>query len=85
MFFQTIYFFDNTPFLNVIVNWIVLAEDGQKMSKSKKNYPDPEIIFDKYWADAMRFYLMNSPVVEAQDLRFSEAWVEEVVKKVILN
>lgn len=76
--------FDNTPFLNVIVNWIVLAEDGQKMSKSKKNYPDPEIIFDKYWADAMRFYLMNSPVVEAQDLRFSEAWVEEVVKKVIL-
>lgn len=76
--------FDNTPFLNVIVNWIVLAEDGQKMSKSKKNYPDPEIIFDKYWADAMRFYLMNSPVVEAQDLRFSEAGVEEVVKKVIL-
>lgn len=76
--------FDNTPFLNVIVNWIVLAEDWQKMSKSKKNYPDPDIIFQKYWADAMRFYLMNSPVVEAQDLRFSEAWVEEVVKKVIL-
>ncbi|MDD5213458.1 MAG: isoleucine--tRNA ligase [Candidatus Gracilibacteria bacterium] len=76
--------FDNTPFLNVIVNGIVLAEDGQKMSKSKKNYPDPEIIFDKYGADAMRFYLMNSPVVEAQDLRFSESGVEEVVKKVIL-
>jgi isoleucyl-tRNA synthetase len=33
---------------NVIVNGIVLAEDGQKMSKSKKNYPDPQIIFDKY-------------------------------------
>jgi isoleucyl-tRNA synthetase len=54
------------------------------MSKSLKNYPDPAKIFDNYWADAMRFYLMNSPVVEAQDLRFSEAWVEEVVKKVIL-
>jgi len=76
--------YDVAPMKNVIVNGIVLAEDGQKMSKSKKNYPDPQIIFDKYWADAMRFYLMNSPVVEAQDLRFIESWVEEVVKKVIL-
>lgn len=76
--------FDNTPFLNVIVNGTVLAEDWHKMSKSKKNYPDPQLIFDKYWADAMRFYLMNSPVVEAQDFRFAESWVEEVVKKVIL-
>ena len=54
------------------------------MSKSLKNYPDPSIVFDKYGADAMRFYLMNSQVVEAQDFRFAEAWVEEVVKKVIL-
>ena len=76
--------FDNTPYLNVIVNGIVLAEDGKKMSKSLKNYPDPSHIFEKYGADAMRFYLMNSPVVEAQDFRFAEAWVEEVVKKVIL-
>lgn len=76
--------FDNTPFLNVIVNGTILAEDWHKMSKSKKNYPDPHEIFDKYWADAMRFYLMNSPAVEAQDFRFSENWVEEVIKKVIL-
>jgi len=76
--------FDSPATLNTIVNGIVLAEDGKKMSKSLKNYPDPTKIFDNYWADAMRFYLMNSPVVEAQDLRFSEAWVEEVVKKVIL-
>ena len=76
--------FDNTPFMNVIVNGTVLAEDGKKMSKRLQNYPAPEIVFDKYWADAMRFYLMNSPVVEAQDFRFTEAWVEEVVKKVIL-
>ncbi|MDP2091217.1 MAG: isoleucine--tRNA ligase [Candidatus Gracilibacteria bacterium] len=76
--------FENTPFLNVIVNGTVLAEDGHKMSKSKKNYPDPHLIFDKYGADAMRFYLMNSPVVEAQDFRFAETGVEEIVKKVIL-
>lgn len=76
--------FDETPFKNCIVNGIVLAEDGKKMSKSLQNYPAPELIFDKYWADAMRFYLLNSPVVEAQDFRFSESWVEEVVKKVIL-
>lgn len=76
--------FDETPFKNCIVNWIVLAEDWKKMSKSLQNYPAPELIFDKYWADAMRFYLLNSPVVEAQDFRFAETWVEEVVKKVIL-
>ncbi len=76
--------FDKPAFLNCVVNWIILAEDGKKMSKSLKNYTDPNILMDKYWADAMRFYLMNSPVVEAQDLRFSDAWVEEVVKKVIL-
>ena len=76
--------FDKAPMKNVIVNGIVLAEDGHKMSKSKQNYPDPKLVFDKYGADAMRFYLMNSPVVEAQDFRFAEAGVEEVVKKVIL-
>jgi len=42
------------------------------MSKSLQNYPAPELIFDKYGADAMRFYLLHSPVVEAQDFRFSE-------------
>lgn len=76
--------FENTPFLNCIVNWIILAEDGKKMSKKLKNYTDPTELMDKHGADAMRFYLMNSPVVEAQDLRFSDGWVEEVVKKVIL-
>ena len=76
--------FDKNPFNNVIVNWIILAEDGKKMAKSLKNYTDPNILMDKFGADAMRFYLVNSPAVEAQDLRFSDAWVEEVVKKVIL-
>ncbi|MDF2379164.1 MAG: class I tRNA ligase family protein [Candidatus Gracilibacteria bacterium] len=76
--------FDKPAFQNVIVNGIILAEDGQKMSKSKKNYPDPKIIFDGYGADAMRFYLMNSPVVKADDMRFAEKGVEEVVRSVFL-
>jgi isoleucyl-tRNA synthetase len=67
-----------------VTNGIVLAEDGQKMSKSKKNYPDPKLIFDKYGADAMRFYLLSSPVVRADDLRFSEKGVEEIIKSVFL-
>jgi len=54
------------------------------MSKSLKNYTDPTILMDKFGADAMRFYLLNSPVVEAQDFRFSDAGVEEVVKKIVL-
>jgi isoleucyl-tRNA synthetase len=76
--------FQKPAFKNVIVNGIVLAEDGQKMSKSKKNYPDPQLVFDKYGADAMRFYLMNSQVVRAEDFRFSEEGVAEVLRKVIL-
>jgi isoleucyl-tRNA synthetase len=76
--------FDKPAFQNVIVNGIVLAEDGQKMSKSKKNYPDPQIIFDQFGADAMRIYLMHSPVVKADDLRFSEKGVQEVVRSTLL-
>jgi len=76
--------FGKSPFKNVIVNGMILAEDGKKMSKRLKNYPEPGIIFDKYGADALRFYLMNSQVVKAEPLRFSEKGVEEVVKKVIL-
>ena len=76
--------FDNTPYYNVIVNGIILAEDGKKMSKSLKNYPDPMDVVNKYWADAIRFYMMNSPAVQAQELRFSEKWVEEIMRKVSL-
>lgn len=58
------------PFKNLIVNGIVLAEDGTKMSKSKKNYPDPTFIADTFGADACRLYLCNSPVVRAEPLKF---------------
>ena len=76
--------FDKTIYKNVVTNGIVLAEDGQKMSKSKQNYPAPEIIFDKYGADAMRFYMMQSPAVHGENLRFAEHGVEEVLKTIIL-
>ena len=76
--------FDKPAFKNCIVNGIILAEDGQKMSKRLKNYPDPTEVLDKYGADALRFYLMNSPVVKADALRFSEKGVLDVVKNFIL-
>lgn len=76
--------FDKPAFRNVIVNGIVLAEDGKKMSKKLKNYPDPAIVMEQYGADAMRWYLMASPAVSANDLRFSEKGVDEVVKSVLL-
>ncbi len=64
--------FDKEAFRNVIVNGIVLAEDGKKMSKRLKNYPDPTEMIEKYGADVLRFYLLYSPVVRAQNLNFSE-------------
>lgn len=73
-----------TPaFQNVIVNGIVLAEDGKKMSKKLQNYPDPNVLLEKYGADALRYYLVSSPVVHAEDLNFSEAGVREAYGKVV--
>ena len=76
--------YNKSSFQNVIVHGIVLAKDGKKMSKRLKNYPDPVYVMDKYGADAMRFYLLNSPVMRAEELRFSEKGVDEVFKKVNL-
>jgi isoleucyl-tRNA synthetase len=76
--------FDRPPFENVIVNGLVLAEDGSKMSKRKKNYPPPDEVLGEYGADALRAYLINSPIVRAEPLRFSEAGVREVVRTVLL-
>lgn len=77
--------FGKSPYKNVIVNGMILAEDGQKMSKSLKNYPDVNYLLDRYGADALRYYLLASPVVEAEDLAFSEKGVDEVVKKIIMR
>lgn len=76
--------FEKPAFKNVIVNGIVLAENGQKMSKRLKNYPDPHEVLNKYGADALRFYLLNSQAVVAGDLRFSERGVEHVLKNMMI-
>ncbi|MBT4120906.1 MAG: isoleucine--tRNA ligase [Candidatus Magasanikbacteria bacterium] len=70
-------------FKNVIVNGIVLAEDGKKMSKRLKNYPDPLEVLEKYGADAMRYYFVSSPAMHSESLNFSEASVREMYNKVI--
>lgn len=76
--------FNKPPFKNLIANGLILASDGQKMSKRKKNYPDPMEIVTKYGADALRLYLVNSPVVKAENLRFKEEGVRDVIKDVFL-
>ncbi|KAF2884395.1 hypothetical protein ILUMI_21774 [Ignelater luminosus] len=76
--------FGKAPFKNLIANGLVLASDGQKMSKRKKNYPDPMEIVSKYGADALRLYLINSPVVRAENLRFKEEGVRDIIKDVFL-
>jgi isoleucyl-tRNA synthetase len=74
---------NNQSFKNVIVNGIVLAEDGKKMSKRLKNYPEPDLILEKFGADALRYYLATSPVMEAENLNFSESGVKDVYNKLI--
>jgi len=76
--------FDKPAFKNLICNGLVLASDGKKMSKRLKNYPDPMEVVNKYGADALRLYLINSPVVRAEPLKFVEAGVFQVVKDVFL-
>ena len=58
----------------------MLAEDGTKMSKRLKNYPDPMDVVNKYGADAVRLFLINSPVVKAENLRFREDGVQAILK-----
>uniref|UniRef100_A0A2N9ESV9 isoleucine--tRNA ligase n=1 Tax=Fagus sylvatica TaxID=28930 RepID=A0A2N9ESV9_FAGSY len=76
--------FGKPAFRNLICNGLVLAEDGKKMSKSLKNYPSPLEVIDDYGADALRLYLINSPVVRAEPLRFKKEGVHGVVKDVFL-
>jgi len=77
--------FGEPSYRHVIANGIVLAEDGLKMAKKLKNYTDPMLLVDKYGADALRYYLLSSPAVRAEDLKFSDRGVDEVLKKVIMR
>lgn len=72
-------------FKNVIVNGIVLAEDGKKMSKKLQNYPDPMKLMEQYGTDALRFYLLSSPVMAAENLNFSEKGVMEVLRNNVMT
>ena len=74
--------FGHAPFENLVTTGTILAEDGSKMSKSKNNYPDPKLVIDKFGADSLRFYLMNSVVMQADNFNFSEKGVESVYRKV---
>ena len=76
--------FGKNAFKNVVVNGIILAEDGRKMSKSLKNYPPVDKVMDKHGADALRLYLMSSPATKAEELRFSEEGVKQVLRQTIL-
>ena len=76
--------FDKPAFQNCIVNGLVLAEDGRKMSKSLKNYTDPVEAINMFGADALRLFLIHSAVVKADDLRYSDAGVREVLKNILI-
>ena len=60
--------FDKPPFLNCICHGVILGDGGQKLSKRLKNYPDPKEVFEKYGADAMRWFMMSSSVMKGQEL-----------------
>jgi isoleucyl-tRNA synthetase len=75
---------DEIPFQNCVVTGLILAEDGRKMSKSLQNYPDPSGVLDAFGADALRAYLIDSPVVRGEPLRFSEDGVRSYVRTVLL-
>lgn len=76
--------YDKPAFKNVIVNGIVAAEDGKKMSKRLKNYTAPDVLMEEFGADAMRLYLINSGLVRAEEMRFSDNGVKDMVRRALL-
>ncbi len=73
--------FGKQSFRHAVTTGTILSEKGEKLSKSRKNFPDPWILFGKYGVDAMRYYLMASPVMQADNVNFSEKDVDEIYKK----
>ncbi|MFM7490234.1 MAG: isoleucine--tRNA ligase [Actinomycetota bacterium] len=76
--------FDRPAFSTCVSHGIVLGDDGQKMSKSLRNYPDPMAVFDQYGADAMRWYLLSSAILRGADFSVTEAGIRETVRQVLL-
>ena len=76
--------FDRPSFSTCVSHGIVLGDDGQKMSKSLMNYPDPMRVFEEYGADAMRWYLLSSPILRGTDLAVTEEGIRDTVRQIIL-
>ncbi|MFT5320098.1 MAG: isoleucyl-tRNA synthetase [Pseudohongiellaceae bacterium] len=76
--------FDKPSFKNVIVNGIVMAEDGKKMSKRLQNYTAPDILMEEFGADALRLYLINSGLVKGEEQRFTDSGVKDMVRRALL-
>jgi len=77
--------FEKASYKNVIVNGLLLAADGEKMSKSKNNYTDPNILVEKFGADAFRYSLLSSSAMAAENTPFTDSNVEESYKKVVMK
>jgi isoleucyl-tRNA synthetase len=76
--------FDRPAFTNCVSHGILLGEDGRKMSKSLRNYPDVYRVFDEYGSDAMRWFLVASPVLRGGDMPVTEAGIRDAVRQVLL-
>lgn len=76
--------FDKPAFKNVIVNGMVLAEDGKKMSKSLRNFTAPDQLMEDFGSDALRLYLINSGLVKGEEQRFTDAGVKDLVRRALL-
>jgi isoleucyl-tRNA synthetase len=76
--------FDRPAFSTCVSHGIVLGDDGQKMSKSLRNYPDPMVVFDTYGADAMRWYLLSSAILRGSDFSVTESGIRDTVRQVLL-
>ncbi|HXH29807.1 MAG TPA: isoleucine--tRNA ligase [Bacteriovoracaceae bacterium] len=76
--------FDKPAFKNVIVNGMVLAKDGKKMSKRLRNYTPPDELIETFGADSLRLFLINSGLVRAEELRFTDEGVKDMVRRVLL-
>jgi len=77
--------FDSESFKNVVVTGTIAGSDGKKMSKSLGNFTDPEIVLQKYSADALRFYFLSSTLLNAQDVNFSEKDIQEIFRGTLMR
>ena len=84
MLVMSVILFDKVPFKNILVTGTVMASDGTKMSKSKGNFTDPMLLVDQYGSDAMRHYLLSSPVVHGESPSFKDEGVQESMRKVVM-